>query len=51
MKSLQEIAGELYELVRHYTLDLNMEVHEANKLTVIANEVDAWAGKLEDDMK
>lgn len=51
MKSLQEIADELYELVKHYTVDLHMEIHEANKLAMIANDVDAWASKLEDDMR
>jgi hypothetical protein len=51
MKSLQEIADELYELVKHYTVNLHMEVHEASRLADIADEIADWADRLEDDMK
>ena len=51
MRSLQEIAADLYRLAEHYTLECRMEVHDVNRLISIADEVDQWAVKLEDDCR
>ena len=51
MRALQEIAADLYQLAQHYTLDCKMEVHDVNTLISLADEVDRWAGKLEDDYR
>lgn len=51
MRALQEIAADLYQLAQHYTLDCKMEVHDVNTLISLADEVDRWAGKLEDDCR
>lgn len=51
MRSLQEIAEDLYALVKEFVCEAHLEVHEANKLATLANEVDAWADRLEDDGK
>ena len=51
MRALQEIAADLYQLAQHYILDCKMEVHDVNTLISLADEVDQWAGKLEDDCR
>lgn len=49
MRSLQEIAADLYQLAEYYTLECRMEVHDVNRLVGLADEVDRWADRLEDD--
>ena len=49
MRALQEIAADLYRLAEYYTLDCRMEVHDVNQLVGLADEVDQWASRLEDD--
>ena len=49
MRALQEIAADLYKLAEHYTLECRMEVHDVNQLVGLADEVDQWASRLEDD--
>lgn len=51
MRALQEIAADLYQLAQHYTLDCKMEVHDVNTLISLADEVDQWASRLEDDCR
>lgn len=51
MRPLQDIAEDLYHLVKDYVTNDHLEVHEANRLALIANEVDEWADRLEDDGK
>lgn len=51
MRSLQEIAEDLYSLVKDFVTRDHLEVHEASRLADIADEIADWADKLEDDGK
>ena len=51
MRSLQDIAEDLYALVKEFVCEAHLEVHEASRLADIADEIADWADKLEDDGK
>lgn len=51
MKLLQDIVGDLYELAMYYVIDCHMELHEANRLISIADELNTYASRTEDDLR
>lgn len=51
MKNLQDIVTDLYELAMYYVIDCHMEIHEANRLISIADELKTCALIMEDDMR
>ena len=48
MRTLRDIAEDLYALVKEFVCEAHLEVHEANKLAMIANELDAMAEEKEE---
>ena len=51
MRTIRDIAEDLMALVKIYVTQDHLEVHEANKLALLAVELDDMADKLEDDGK
>ena len=51
MRSLQDIAEDIYALVKDFVTRDRLEVHEASRMADIADEISDWAEKLEDDGK
>lgn len=51
MKNLQDIVTDLYELAMYYVIDCHMEIHEANRLISIADELKTCALIMEDDLR
>ena len=51
MRSLQDIAEDIYTLVKDFVTRDRLEVYEASRLADIADEIADWADKLEDDGK
>ena len=51
MRSLQDIAEDIYTFVKDFVINERLEVHEASRLADIADEIADWADKLEDDCK
>ena len=51
MKNLQDIVTELYALAMYYVIDCHMEIHDANIIISIADELKTYAITMEDDLK
>jgi hypothetical protein len=51
MRSLQDIAEDIYALVKDFVTRDRLEVHDASRLADIADEIADWADRLEDDCK
>lgn len=48
MRSLQDIAEDIYSLVKDFVTRSKLEVHEASRLADIADEIADWADRLEE---
>lgn len=51
MKLLQDIVDDLYKLAMYYVMGCHMELHEANRLISIADELKTYASRTEDDLR
>lgn len=51
MKNLQDIVTDLYTLATYYVIDCHMEIHDANRIISIADELKTYTMTMEDDLK
>ena len=51
MKNLQDIVMDLYALALYYVIDCHMEIHDANRIITIADELKTCAITMEDDLR